>query len=86
MDTTRIVELFIEDDFEESGIEAISLVSRPAHDEKWMAFKSDSCSCNVDEKFEEVEELFPYTVHPISSISSAVSLDEFSVSMLAIKA
>ena len=64
MDTTRIVELFIEDDFEESGIEAISLVSRPAHDEKWMAFKSDSCSCNVDEKFEEVEELFPYTVVP----------------------
>jgi hypothetical protein len=64
MDTTRIVELFIEDDFEEAGIEAISLVSRPAHDEKWMAFKSDSCSCNVDEKFEEVEELFPYTVVP----------------------
>jgi len=38
MNPTRIIELFIDDEFEESGIEAISLVSRPAHDEQWIAF------------------------------------------------
>jgi len=38
MNNTKIVELFIDDEYEESGIEAISLVSRPAHDESWLAF------------------------------------------------
>lgn len=49
MNPTRIIELFIDDEFEESGIEAISLVSRPAHDEQWIAFGHD----------EEVERLEP---------------------------
>lgn len=47
---TRIVELFISEDYDESGIEAISLVSKPAHEESWMAFNED------------VEPLNPYTV------------------------
>jgi hypothetical protein len=53
---TKIVELFINDDFDESGIEAISLVSRPAHDEAWMAF-------NKQNKFQDDEEkLNPYII------------------------
>jgi hypothetical protein len=53
--TTKIVELFIEDMEDESGIEAISLVSRPAHDETWLAFNHE----------EEVEKLEPqYKVMP----------------------
>jgi hypothetical protein len=36
----KIVELLIDDDFEESGIEAISLVGTPAHEENWIAFNS----------------------------------------------
>lgn len=47
--TTKIVELFIQDMEDESGIEAISLVGRPAHDETWLAFAQD----------EEVETLEP---------------------------
>lgn len=39
--TTKIVELFIEDMEDESGIEAISLVSKPAHEENWLAFKKE---------------------------------------------
>jgi len=39
--TTKIVELFIEDMEDEGGIEAISLVSKPAHEENWLAFKQD---------------------------------------------
>jgi hypothetical protein len=53
MDFTKIIELFIDDDFDESGIEAISLVSRPAHDETWLAFNADE---------EKVEEFNPYTI------------------------
>ena len=49
---TKIVELFINEDFDESGIEAISLVSRPAHDETWMAFNKD----------EQVETLNQYKI------------------------
>jgi len=56
MSTTKIVELFIDDEFEDAGIEAISLVSRPAHDEPWMAFNSQL------EQMEEVETLNPYTI------------------------
>jgi hypothetical protein len=37
----KIVELLIDDEFEESGIEAISLVSTPAHEESWIAFNSE---------------------------------------------
>jgi len=47
--TTKIVELFIQDMEDESGIEAISLVGRPAHDETWLAFAHE----------EEVETLEP---------------------------
>ena len=52
--STRIVELFIEDMEDESGIEAISLVGRPAHDESWLAFNHD--------ELKEVEEYSPYTI------------------------
>jgi hypothetical protein len=53
--TTKIVELFIEDMEDESGIEAISLVGRPAHDETWLAFNHN----------EEVEKLEPqYKIMP----------------------
>ena len=43
----KIVELLIDEDFEESGIEAISLVSTPAHEENWIAFNSqnDGTTC-----------------------------------------
>lgn len=37
----KIVELLIDDEFEESGIEAISLVSSPAHEENWIAFNNE---------------------------------------------
>jgi hypothetical protein len=66
MSTTRIVELFIDDEFDESGIEAISLVSRPAHDETWLAFKA-----------EEVEKLdSPYTIASEDFCSHNPQLDE----------
>ena len=44
MNTVKIIELFIDEEYEEAGIEAISLVSNPAHDEKWLAFNKDKCS------------------------------------------
>lgn len=63
MNTTKIIELFIDDDYEEAGIEAISLVSKPAHDETWMAFKRDECSCGTQQMSEEViDEYSPYTI------------------------
>jgi hypothetical protein len=37
----KIVELLIDEDFEESGIEAISLVATPAHEENWIAFNGE---------------------------------------------
>jgi hypothetical protein len=52
---TKIIELFIDDDFDEAGIEAISLVSKPAHEEEWMAF-------NSQKKFEEEPEFSPYKI------------------------
>lgn len=52
--TTKIVELFIEDMEDESGIEAISLVSKPAHEENWLAFK----------EADEVETFNPYKIVP----------------------
>jgi hypothetical protein len=62
MNTTKIIELFIDDDYEEAGIEAISLVSRPAHDETWMAFNSE-CSCGSHKMESELEDPYsPYTV------------------------
>jgi hypothetical protein len=48
MKPVKVVELFIDDEFDESGIEAISLVSRPAHEERWMAF-------NKEEQVERLE-------------------------------
>ena len=66
MANTRIVELFIDDEFDESGIEAISLVSRPAHDETWLAFKH-----------EEVEKLeSPYQIAAEDFCSHNPKLDE----------
>jgi hypothetical protein len=55
MDKTKIIELFIDDDYEDAGIDAISLVSRPAHDEPWMAF-------NSQKKDESTEEYSPYKI------------------------
>jgi len=52
---TKIIELFIDDDFDEAGIEAISLVSKPAHEEEWMAF-------NSQKKFETEPEFSPYKI------------------------
>jgi hypothetical protein len=50
---TKIIELFIDDDFDEAGIEAISLVSKPAHEEEWMAFNSQT---------QDEPEFFPYKI------------------------
>jgi hypothetical protein len=61
---TRIVELFIEDMDDESGIEAISLVGRPAHDETWLAFNH-----------EEVEEYSPYKIVPENFCDNVPLLD-----------
>ena len=63
MNTTKIIELFIDEEYEEAGIEAISLVSKPAHEETWMAFNRDKCSCGTQEMSEEViDEYTPYTI------------------------
>lgn len=65
--TTKIVELFIEDMEDESGIEAISLVGRPAHDETWLAFNKE----------EEVERLEPqYKIMPDDFCEHNTSLNE----------
>jgi hypothetical protein len=62
MDATKIIELFIDDDYEEAGIEAISLVSKPAHDEIWMAFNSE-CSCGTHKMESQLEDSYsPYTI------------------------
>lgn len=55
MNGTRIVELFIDDNYDEAGIEAISLVSKPAHEEEWMAFNSQKPDL-------ENREYSPYTI------------------------
>ena len=55
MNKTKIVELFIDDDFDEAGIDAISLVSKPAHEEEWMAF-------NHQAKETEIEPINPYKI------------------------
>lgn len=55
MNKTKIVELFIDDDFDEAGIDAISLVSKPAHEEEWMAFNHQS-------KEMEIEPINPYRI------------------------
>jgi hypothetical protein len=65
MTGTKIIELFIDDEFEEAGIEAISLVSRPAHEENWQAFNS---------QLEEVETLNPYTIIEDDFCSNHTSL------------
>ena len=63
MTGTKIIELFIDEEYEEAGIEAISLVSKPAHDETWMAFKRDECSCGTQKMSEDViDEYSPYTI------------------------
>jgi hypothetical protein len=65
MANTKIIELFVNEE-EESGIEAISLVSKPAHEENWMAFNS-----------EEVETLTPdYVINDDTFCSSTPMLDE----------
>lgn len=67
MANTKIVELFIDDEYDESGIEAISLVSRPAHDETWLAFN------HADE---EVETMSPYKIVEDDFCSHNPKLDE----------
>jgi ElaB/YqjD/DUF883 family membrane-anchored ribosome-binding protein len=68
MDNTRIIELFIDDEYEEAGIEAISLVSKPAHDEEWMAFNS--------QKAEGDEEFNPYNIVSDDFCSHNPKLDQ----------
>lgn len=68
MDNTRIIELFIDDEYEEAGIEAISLVSKPAHDEEWMAFNS--------QKVEGDEEFNPYNIVSDDFCSHNPKLDQ----------
>ncbi|CAB4137326.1 Phage-like element PBSX protein, XkdF [uncultured Caudovirales phage] len=70
MDSTKIIELFIDDEYEDAGIEAISLVSRPAHDEPWMAFNSQL------QKMEEEEEMNPYTIVEDDFCNHNPKLDE----------
>lgn len=67
MNTTKIIELFIDDMEDESGIEAISLVSRPAHDEKWLAFNK--------QEPEKVEEFSPYKIVDADFCSHNTKLD-----------
>ena len=63
MNTVKIIELFIDEEYEEAGIEAISLVSNPAHEETWMAFNKDKCSCGTHKMEEhEIDEYSPYTI------------------------
>ena len=69
MDNTRIIELFIDDEYEEAGIETISLVSKPAHDEEWMAFNSETLE-------EVVEEFSPYNIVSDDFCSHNPKLDE----------
>lgn len=68
MDSTKIVELFIDDDFEMAGIDAISLVSHPAHEENWLAFKKD--------EFEQEEEFSPYIIKEDNFCDMNRELDE----------
>ena len=69
MDTTKIIELFIDDDYDEAGIEAISLVSRPAHEETWHAFNKQSCGCPIPTKakFEDSDLEIPYSPYKVVS-------------------
>lgn len=67
MKPVKVVELFIDDEFDESGIEAISLVSRPAHEEKWMAF-------NKEEQVERLEP--PYVICEDNFCQHNPKLDE----------
>ena len=69
MDNTRIIELFIDDEYEEAGIEAISLVSKPAHDEEWMAF-------NSQKQDDGTEEFSPYTIAEENFCDNNPKLDE----------
>jgi hypothetical protein len=62
MDSTKIIELFIDEEYENAGIEAISLVSKPAHEENWLAFKKQDCSCGTHKMGEEIEEISPYQI------------------------
>ena len=61
MDKTRIVELFIDEEYVEAGIEAISLVSKPAHEETWHAFNKE-------------DEYSPYKVVPEDFCNTLPSL------------
>ena len=70
MASTRIVELFIEDEFDESGIEAISLVSRPAHESPWIAFNSEK---PIEE---ETEVMSQYKIVDEDFCSHNTQLDE----------
>jgi Putative phage serine protease XkdF len=65
---TPIIELFIDDDYEEAGIEAISLVSRPAHDEAWRAFNAETPN--------ESEEFSPYKIVSDDFCSHNPKLDQ----------
>ena len=57
MKGTKIVELFIDDEYIEAGIEAISLVSKPAHEEEWMAFNAQT-----KQSEEVIDDYSPYKI------------------------
>ena len=57
MKGTKIVELFIDDEYIEAGIEAISLVSKPAHEEEWMAFNAQT-----KQSEEIIDDYSPYKI------------------------
>ena len=57
MKGTKIVELFIDDSYDEAGIEAISLVSKPAHEEEWMAFNAQ-----IKQSEEVIDDYSPYKI------------------------
>lgn len=90
MRPTRIVELFISDEFDESGIEAISLVSKPAHEETWQAFNEDvepmsmykiaeEDFCNHNPKLDELGE--PYS-HLIKEGYDVIKVEKITPTMM----
>jgi len=56
MMNTRIVELVITDDLDEfGGVDGVALVSRPAHEENWLTFNTDTQLKNIYEILDELK-------------------------------
>lgn len=53
---TRIVELIIDEDLDEfGGVDGVALVSRPAHEENWLAFNTDTELKNIYEILDDLK-------------------------------